>query len=65
MSQDTVFTDYREHDGDDLSLTVENDLESPPSLHDKPRDEWTNDQKETMWVHVQYYTDKTAEIAKC
>jgi len=44
MSQDTMLTDYKEHDDDnDLSLTVEDDLECPPSLNDKPWSQRTNE----------------------
>jgi len=67
MSQDTAFTDYREHDDDDLSLGLiaEDTLGSPPSLNDTPWSKWTDEQKQTMSEHVQYHTDKIAEIIKC
>ena len=64
MSQDTAFTDYREHDDDDLSLGLiaEDTLGSPPSLNDTPLSEWTKEQKETMWEHVQYHTNQIKSI---
>ena len=34
-------------------------------MNDTPWNGWTNEQKETMWEHVEYYKDKIAEITKC
>jgi len=54
MEQDAAFTDHREQ-SDDLLLDWENDAETPSSLNDTPWNGWTNEQKETMWEHVEYY----------
>jgi len=67
MLQDTAFTDYRELDDGDLSLGLiaADTLGSPPRLSDTPWSEWTAEQKQTMWEHVEYHTNKIAEITKC
>ena len=37
---------------------------TPPMLNDTPWSEWTEEQKQTMWEHVEYHTEKIAEISK-
>ena len=65
ITSDTPMSiDYREQ-YDDLLLDWENDVETSPSLRDTPWDQWTNEQKDIMWAHVEYYKDKIAEITTC